>query len=178
MKKAILLFPPCPAWCAYHPVVTNLFKATQLLLALIVAFQLNAQTPSSIIVGSFVNGIPTLTKTDAELTSSLAFVLNNATLSNAAMSVGTDTLGSYYYILATATRPNQYNPSQMYIILSQNGEDIVFVATGDGSGCTMECIAGLPCTGCDTVVFETCKRMRCTCHSGSGGCNTSITFPN
>jgi hypothetical protein len=115
--------------------------------------------------------------TDAQLTDTLAFVLNGATLSNSTMQTGTDSLGQFYYIKASGARPNQTNPSQIAIILSQSGNNLAFFKSG-GSGCTMECRANLPCDGCDMVIFEKCKRMRCTCNSGSGGCDSSITFPD
>ncbi|MBV6439850.1 MAG: hypothetical protein EPGJADBJ_01504 [Saprospiraceae bacterium] len=130
-----------------------------------------------ITVGTISSGVPTLIMTDAQLTDTLSFVLNGATLSNSIILSGTDTLGQYYYIKSAATRPNQSNPSQIAIILSQSGNDLMFITTG-GGGCTMECSASLPCSTCDQVIFEKCKRQRCKCTSESGGCNSSITFPD
>jgi len=125
-------------------------------------------------VGAIVNGAPTLIMTDAELTDTLAFVLNGATLANAVAEAGTDTLGLFYYIKAGGIRISQAYPSQIAIILKPDGNDLMF----GGAGCTMECTISLPCSKCDQVIYEKCKRQRCSCASQSGGCNSSITFPD
>ncbi|MFN0013273.1 MAG: hypothetical protein ACKVU2_01880 [Saprospiraceae bacterium] len=136
-----------------------------------IAYQALAQ----INVGVITNGVPSLTMNDAQLSDTLAFVLNGATLQNSTAEIGTDTLGTYYYIMADGIRSGQANPSQIAVILTSNGSTLMF---SSGTGCTMECTTSLPCTKCNQTVLERCKRQTCSCGSASGGCNSSITFPN
>jgi hypothetical protein len=149
------------------------FKIFVLLLAQTITTHVKGQ--SQITVGAIVNGTPTLTMTDAQLTDALDFVLNGATLSSSTMETATDSLGQFYYIKALGTRASQPGLSQIAIILNQNGNALVF---NGGSGCEMECIPHHPCVACDQVVFERCKRMRCSCSSGSGGCSSRVVFPD
>lgn len=155
----------------------NLLKVVLLLLAHTIATQLNAQTLSPIKVGALVNGVPTLTQTDAELTALFDFVLNEATLSNAAVKTRTDAQGQFYYLGATATRPNQSSPNPIVIVLTQRGDELIFTSSGDGAGCVMECVPRFSCTSCEQTLVERCTSQRCSCTSSSGGCGTRIIFP-
>ena len=135
----------------------------------------NNTATAQIAVGTIIDGTPMLTMTNAQLTDTFAYILNNATLSNSTVESATDSLGQLFYIKCAGTRSNQDNPSKIAIILSVNGNNLVF---DNSNGCTMECTASLPCQTCDQVIFERCARQRCSCQSPSGGCNSSISFPN
>lgn len=147
------------------------FKVPILLVLLAIATRI----PAQIKVGELINGEPTLIMSDSELTDTLAFVLNGVTLVNTVAESATDTLGLFYYIKAEGERPNQSVPSKVAVILSLDGNSLLFT---NASGCTMECNVNLPCSTCDQVIFEKCKRQRCSCASESGGCSSSITFPD
>ena len=51
-------------------------------IACLLCTQAHSLFSQQITVGSIVNGVPTLSMTDAQLTDALSFVLNGATLSN------------------------------------------------------------------------------------------------
>lgn len=151
-------------------------RFTLLFTALSVAS--SAQTQTSIMVGAISNGVPVLTKTDAELTSALSPVLHGATLAHSTIKTAMDSLGQYYYIRSEASRSGQPNASRIVAILFQNGTDLQFVMRGDHAGCTMECVPNLRCPGCDQVIFDRCKSQRCTCNSPGGGSKARVTFPD
>lgn len=151
----------------------NFLKTLALLFIIACACNVNAQ--EQITVGTLVGGEPTLYFSDEELTDTLDFVVNGKTLSNCSIESASDSLGVFYYIQAEGTSSTQANPSQIAVILITSGNDFIF---DTATGCTMECIAALPCTSCGQTVLERCKRQVCTCNSGSGGCIASITYPD
>lgn len=148
-------------------------KTLKALMSFILLASANLSPAQQITVGAIIDDSPVLNLTDAQLSDTLAFVLNGATLLNAQIVSATDTFGLFYYIRATANRPGQANPSEMAVILSVDGDTLLYDPLG---GCTMECIAQLPCTGCSHTILEKCKRQICNCKSNSGGCSSNITF--
>jgi len=151
-------------------------KSISIIILLLSFPSLAHQGVSQITVGVITSGVPSLILSDTQLSDTLAFTLNGATLQNATTVTGTDTLGTFYYIKADGIRSGQANPSQIAIILEAIGSNLIF---STGTGCTMECISGLPCTRCDQTIYEKCKRQSCSCASqNGGGCTASITFPD
>ncbi|MEQ1746912.1 MAG: hypothetical protein ABMA02_15875 [Saprospiraceae bacterium] len=136
-----------------------------------IAYQALAQ----INVGVITNGVPSLTMNVAQLSDTLAFVLNGATLQNSTAEIGTDTLGTYYYIKADGIRSGQANPSQIAVILASNGSTLMF---SSGTGCTMESKPSLHCTSCVQTIHERCKRQTCSCkpESRDRTCTSRISF--
>ncbi|MFN0013272.1 MAG: hypothetical protein ACKVU2_01875 [Saprospiraceae bacterium] len=137
----------------------------------------SGQLLAQINVGHIVNGVPTLTMSDAVLSDTLDFVLDGAILQNSNAQAGTDTFGIFYYIKADGIRNGHANPSQIAVILTVNGNNLEFTS---GTGCTMECRPGLHCTACDQTIYEKCKRQTCSCKPANSThtCTASITYPS
>lgn len=150
---------------------TIVFKAiTFASLFFLTAYQSNAQ---KIQVGTVSNGVATLNMDDAIVTSTFAFILKDATVSNAQIKSAIDSEGLFYYIAANGQRSGQSSVRIAIILTEING----VLAFNIGDGCEMECNAGLPCTACEQSIIVRCKSQNCTCKAGNGGCNSKITFP-
>jgi hypothetical protein len=145
-------------------------KNTFVLFVLLIATRLGAQ---QIQVGTIKNGTLNLEMDDAKLTSTFAFILNGATLSDARISSATDSEGLFYYIAANGQRNGQ-SFVRVAIILSVIEDGVLAFIGSDG--CEMECSAGPGCTACEQNIIVRCKSQTCACKEGTGGSNSRVTF--
>ncbi len=152
----------------------QLFSTSLVFAVLTLSFSafLGAQ---NIEVATFQDGLLILKMDDATLSTTFAFVLNDATLSNTQIKSATDAEGTFYYISANGQRGSEAN-IKVAIILNQLSTGVLVF--DKETGCEMECSVEPSCTAYDQNIIARCKTISCTCTDGTNrGCKSRVIFP-